>query len=598
MIEKSLLYKDMTSILNSTKCFFGSYAELHKYDQNGSQNRMEDFINIAKECLGKDAEKSLLRDGVIFPNVDGGYDFNFRNAAYTGGIAYSNNGWHAVFYYDMKSWTDCYTIYHELAHVIQMNSRLFDNKAITNIFNKLYFKNDDTNALGKRKYKKQYTHFLKETHAEVFAEACMLLRAKNFMQRVDFSRRIKARIGKSFLDGLYDDRSTYPSNKFYMDIGARLRMIKEANRWYTSGEIDNFIDKDGNINFEGLAEKTKEIVLKYTYSPNKFYGILQNYGVDEKKIIKAKFLSALDPRWLDYSRRAKLREELKQHKKINKDLWNKKFYPLLEKDDESAILNTVCRLDRAYNKFMYLSREYSADVAEYRSFNPEFAVAYDRLPDSLCYMYLDKYFQDNDQENGKIIYGNYRAEVNNALFDSHADKEIVKKIVATMRNEPSVRTAIWNMYRERQKNPNAKIELKGFITSEPEVSHKKQQRLELRTFDYIKKNLFKQIDYLPEEKVNKIRKKIIYLASNNPEKLENIAVKEFYGPVYDENEREKIKFCARSIASFVHLAYYIDKKTFCNVMKKYTSSLQKFNGETAVRESFFTRRIKNNTECR
>ncbi len=594
MVAKSLLYKDINSILNSTKCFYGSYAELHNYDRNGSQNKMEDFINIAKKCLGKDAEKSLLRDKVIFPNIDGGYDFNFRNAAYTGGIAYNNNGWHAVFYYDMKSWTDCYTIYHELAHVIQEDSGLFDNKTLTSIFNESYF----NNALGKRKYKKQYTHLLKETHAEVFAEACMLLRAKNFMERVDSSRRIKARIGKSFLDGLDDERSTYPSNRFYTDLDARLRMIKEANRWYINGEIDNFIDKNGNINFEYLAEKTKEIVLKYTYSPNKFYGILQNYGVDEKKIIKAKLLSALEPGWLDYSRRSKLGEELRHHKKINEDLWNKKFYPLPEKDDESAILNTVCRLDRAYSKFMIFSREYSADVVEYKIFNPEFAVAYGRLPDSLSYMYLDKYFQDNDQENGKIIYGNYRAEVNNALFDSHADKEIVKKIVATMRNEPSVRTAIWNMYRERQKNPNAKIELKNFITSEPELSHKKQQRLELRTFDYIKKNLFKQIDYLPEEKVNKIRKKIIYLASNNPEKLENIAVKEFYGPVYDENERGKIKFCARSIASFVHLAYYIDKKTFCNVMKKYTSSLQKFNGEPAVRESFFTKRTKNNSKCR
>ncbi len=598
MLNKSVLYRDINSILNSTKCFHGSYAELHSYDCKGSQNKMEEFISLAKEHFGKDVIKYLLRDKVIFPNIDGGYDFNFGNAAFTGGIAYSNNKWHTVFYYDTKSWDDCYTIYHELAHVIQEDERLFDSETINNIFHKSYFERNFTDISKKKRYKRQYTHFLKETHAEVFAAACMLLRADNFIETVNYSRRIKARIGKSFLGGLANDKITYPSEKFYMDFDARLKIVKEANRWRINGKSADLIDKHGNINFYNLAEKAKEIVLNYTYSPEQFYAILNdNYDIS-LKFLKAKLFAALNPNWMNSGEKNEISRQLKRHKKINDDLWGRKFVLLPESDDEAAILNTVCQLDRAYNKLLYCSRKYSAEVSEYKNFNLEFCVNYGRVPDSVPVMYIDKFFQNDNKNEGRNIVANYQREVNNILFDSHADKNIVAKLVVQMRNEPSVRTVIWNMYRERQKDYNAKIKPQNFAADVPAISHKKQQKLELVAFDYLKNMIFKNFDNLSEEKAYAIRDKIIDLAATDPKKLENIDVSDLYRPYDSMSVKKEVKSCARYVASFVHIAYYIDEQTFTNVMKKYHSTFKKFNAQNKDNLPLCAIKTKNNGNCR
>ena len=597
MINKSLVCRDIEAVLNSTKCFYGSYAELHRYDYKGSQTKMDEFISIAKLRFGENTEKALLRDKVILPNIDGGYDFNFVNVSDAGGITYSNKDWHAVLYYDVQDFYDRYTVYHELAHVIQESKRLFNPKIVNDIFQNNFSNYDYEKISGKKKYKLQYLKYLKETHAEVFAAACLLLRAKNFPERINLSRRIKARIGKMFLNGFDDGYNTYTSRKFYTDFNSKLRVVKDVNRWYRNGEVANFIDKQGNIDFENLALKVQDIVLKNIDSPKEFYDLLYHNSFKQGTFYKAKLFKMLDPKWLRLREVENLRISFRKHQRISDNLLSMKFQSLPETDEDAAIVNTVCRLDRAYTKIIRGCTEYSVDVEKFKYFNSENAVNYGRVPDSIQRVFLSRFFQDYDQDEGEKIFGEYQREVNNAIFDSHADAEITAKIAAAMRDDPNVRSAVWNMYRQRQQNPNAKISPKDFAYDFPVVSHKQQQKKELAIFNRLKYIFFKKADDFSDVEVHAIRKKIINLAECSPEKMENIDVTDIYQTTQDDEKKQMIKLLARHISSSVHALYYIDKDAFNNVMIKYAATLRKLNDKTIGDSHFYATKTKNNSKC-
>ncbi len=597
MIPQKVIDKDIATILNSTKCFYGSYAELHQYDYKGSQSKMDEFLAIAKQHFGKSTEVDLLKAKVIFPNIDGGYDFNFRNASFTGGITYSNRNWHTLFYFDVRDFIDYCVIYHELAHVMQHEIKLFNHQNVNDIFDNLP-REDYDKISGKKKYKLQYLKYLTETHADVFSEACVLMRAKNFAERIDFSRRLKARIGNMFIDGINDDSRSYPSSRFYTDFRARLQIIKEVNRWYRNGEIAHFMDKKGNINFEKLAIKTKEIVLKYTNSPKTFYDLLVKDSYKRTDVWRAKFFKALNPNWLNYKEVSHIKQTYKKHKRIDDNLFNIQFNPLKETDENAAILNTVCALDHAYTKFIRSTTEYSLELGKFKYFNSENAIEYGRVPDSIHRLFIDRFFQNYPEEMGNKIFNEYQREVNYALFDSHADKDTVAKISVAMREDIAARAAIWKMYRKRQVNPWEKVSPRDFAQEIPAVSHKYQQKQELETFKQLKTIIFEETEDLSTTEMYAIRKKVIDFAEQCPKEMENIDVRDICNAAQNQDIEDIIKSKARHIASFVHSVYYLDKKTFNNVMKKYASSLRKINDQTSGKAHISAPKTKNNGKGR
>lgn len=598
MIPQTVLDKDIATILNSTKCFYGSYAELHQYDYKGSQSKMDEFLAIAKQHFGKSTEVDLLKAKVIFPNLDGGYDFNFGNATLAGGVTYSERDWHTLFYFDARDFNDYCVVYHELAHAMQIEMRLFNHQIVNDVFNNNLSREDYDKISGKKKYRLQYLKYLTETHADVFGEACVLLRAKNFVERIDFSRRLKARIGNMFINGINDDSRSYPSSRFYTDFRAKLQIIKEVNRWYRSGEIADFIDKNGNINFEKLAIRTKEIVLKYTNSPKTFYDLLMKDSYKKTDVWKAKFFAALNPNWLNYKEVRHIKQTCKKHQRINDNLFNIQFNPLKETDENAAILNTVCALDHAYTKFIRATSELSVDLKKFKYFNSENAVEYGRIPDSVHRLFIGRFFQDYPEEMGNKIFNEYQRGVNYALFDSHADKDTVAKISVAMREDIAARAAIWKMYRKRQENPWAKVSPKDFMQEFPVMSHKYQQKKELGTFIQLKNIIFEGTEDLSATEMYAIRKKVIDFAEQCPKEMENIDVRDIYAAYQGSDIEETIKSKARHIASFVHSVYYLDKKTFNNVMKKYASSLRKINDQTIGKTHVSATKTKNNGKGR
>ncbi|MBQ8784831.1 MAG: hypothetical protein IJZ59_02180 [Alphaproteobacteria bacterium] len=621
MVSKEVLYSDIESICKYTNAIYGCYNDLHEFGPNGEATKLPEFIEKAKSLMGDNASHYLYQAGIIRQQLGGDYDFNFPFEVMAGGgMCYDQIGsednfdYRLAFFFDDKTDDDYYNIYHELGHLMQFEQKLFQAKEINWLY-KFLSKGISEKGMPKSKMAKlfvdsfAYQDHLLEVHANSFATACMILRAENEKERKKQSWDCYFRSAGTFFEGLKDSEKKYPGMKYYSNLPLQKHVIKEVNRWYKSGEISQYKDENGNINFCKVALKTRDLVLKYSYSPRTFKQFLDmdffahhpsyekgwRHSIPEALIVGA-IRKIHNP---DYQSQI---ERSNYHEQLDLSRQYQVFKPLPENDEAAKLINICCQLDDA---FVNLSNGFGAldiQIGDYDELDLDKLIKYGSFPHSVIKTLSNKIAKEGktDEETASTLLLEYK-EITDKLLATDYDKEKICNIMNAM-NQPVHRNVIWEMYYSRRTNDDTQVDITSVQLPLQEETKRSIQKAEFQLIKDIRKiivnEIFEEGTPIETSKQHKLMQSIIETMSSEPKKLEqsDFAEKLLQNLTTNEKLQEKIKLSLIESLDKIHTLYFMDTQIFSQAISKHKKALEHYIGDEKKKNEIKipTKSLKNN----
>lgn len=260
-----------------------SYNDIHNSGVDNAfhydYKRVIDGVSKAKKIDATEAEKMLLEDGALRPLPDGEYMVDVGYSTRGGG---GRNKSGDVFFTFSRE--DTHNRYHEMAHSFQKSDGLFDDAALDKMYavaeRGLQPGEDKTAKLADRE---SYRQHLKEVHADVFAQAALMLREENgvgFMKQALYAQSYgESRNAEGWLAGAID-QGLGEKAKMYACKPVMHAMIKEIAAIRRQGKRDEFFRPEGTLDAKKLSDLCEKITLQHAYSP-RTYKSLQDSNVTD-----------------------------------------------------------------------------------------------------------------------------------------------------------------------------------------------------------------------------------------------------------------------------------------------------------------------------
>lgn len=610
MTPKDRLYRDIEQICSMADALYGFYTRLHRYDNLGRPVELPGFIERAQELMGDRAAVYLYNAGVIRQQRGGEYDFSFPpDVADGGGMSYDGIGdedgfdYRMAYFFDDSTANDRHNVYHELGHLMQYRLKMFNAREINRIYRFL------SKGCGKKKMPKSeiarrfaksssYTSYLLETHANAFADACLLLRADGRGERIKQSIDCYLRDADVFFEGLTDKDKEYPGMKYYSSLPVQKAVIREVNRWFKNGELSRYKDSAGEIDFDAVALRMHDIVMEKAYSPRTFKQFLdmdftachpkneQGWRHSVPEAAAARIIRLFNGKTRrDLQRLTDFHEDIDLNRRVPT------FRPLPEKDRAAALLNLCCRLDNAIVDLHNCAEVLEIDIPKYDELDFDRAIDYGGIPDSVIRTLTGKMTQDyglNDDEVDALLHP-YQKQVNGLLAKGY-DKELLTGVMGAT-HRPECRSLLWQMYYERLNNPQAEICPEAVQVPLEKPSQKEIQRAEGRLFKDIRKIVLSEICAGDNgQNAGLLRLYILNAAQNAPDSLgtpDFAARAASYARTGGLSEDGLVENLDR-----LHTLYFMDKDVFTQTMDKYYHALSGFEKRKGTAPAGFSRGIE------
>ena len=314
MLTADEVKEDLNSICAQTKAHWLCFDDIHTEDSQ------KDFTLYLKEMqrLGYTKE-DLLYGRNIEPSYGGGLEIKHQQEAYYSGYAANGpNKNRLVVLSGFDTDNDKYTVYHECAHLFQFKYNILNINS----------RND-------------YTTYLIEVHANTFAAMVLLLKADNILE---YKKRHLAR----FADGIYRINDKRSEQLYYISLPIELQLMKEIRKNGRLNTLRQF-QKNGHLDFKKIIFYTKNLVQKYTYSPEEFEKIKNGTPPLKHFMLqtRAKVHRFLGETYWQHEF-FKYRKKSKHHTKIEKQRIKaqlEKVKRLPDTTEENQIINELCTLD-------------------------------------------------------------------------------------------------------------------------------------------------------------------------------------------------------------------------------------------------------------
>lgn len=585
MTPKERLYRDIEQICSKADALYGFYTRLHSYNDLGQPTELPEFIERARKLMGDRAAVYLYNAGIIRQQQGGEYDFSFPpTVADGGGMSYNRIGdedgfdYRMTYFFDDRTANDRHNIYHELGHLMQYRLNMFNTREINRIY-RFLSKGCNKKKMPKseiaRRFAKSssYTNYLLESHANAFADACLLLRTENRGERIRQSISCYLRDADTFFEGLTDTDKEYPGMKYYASLPVQKAVIREVNRWFKNGELSRYKDSAGEIDFDAVALRMHDIVMEKAYSPQTFKQFLDmNFTAFHPKneqgwrhfvpeAAAARIICLFD---------GKTRRDLQLLTDLHEDIDLTRrvpaFRPLPEKDQAAALLNLCCRLDNAIVALHNCAEVMEVDIPKYDELNLDCAIYYGGIPDSVIDTLTIKMTQNYDlrQDEIEMLLKPYQKEVND-LLNADYDENLLCNVMGAM-NRPECREILWKMYYDRMKNPEAKICPEAIQLPLEKLSPKAMLKAEGRLFKDIRRIVMSEIGTGENgANINNLRLCIFNTAANDPDGLASSAFADKNFKLIPADRHGQILESLDKL----HTLYFTDKNLFRQTMRKY-----------------------------
>ncbi|MBP5399837.1 MAG: hypothetical protein J6Y53_05445 [Alphaproteobacteria bacterium] len=279
--------QDIAAMSKETGTAIFSYADIHnaKVDNelHYDYKKVIDGMAQVRGISPLEAEKVLLNCWALRPLPNGEYLVAVgRSTQGGGGMNLSGE-----VYFSFNN--DNIAIkYHEMAHSYQRKDDLFDDETL----DKIYIASEEGGSskdekAGKLPERNSYKRYLKEVHAEVFAQTALMLREES---RAGFLKR--AVLARSFNDSQYI--AGMVKNAIYHDGGEIGKMyagrqamraaVREVAAIRKAGKRGEYFNADGTLNGRKVSALCEKIVLDKAYSPRTYQAFLgENIIVGEVK---------------------------------------------------------------------------------------------------------------------------------------------------------------------------------------------------------------------------------------------------------------------------------------------------------------------------
>lgn len=571
MSDIKQIYQDFDYMCREYNCIYFDYQDLHAYDAGGHPSAMKDFLHKSEAFLGPKYREILLKEDLIVPYFDGDYDFKFFDNLQNGGASFygmlgDDYGMQKkmLIFFSCETENDRYNMYHEAGHVMQSELDLFDN----NFLYKMYefyikgIKNDTDGKLSKKMADiSEYSTYLWEAHADAFASACMLLRAKDDADFRKTNRRLYIDAGSNLFWALRDKSQEYPSMSYYASFPVEKAVLKKFTQYYKDGEFKRFFLPTGEIDMKALALDVEEIVRQNAYSPRTFKQLLEKdfksgHGKHEKGWRHLIPMAAATEFFSHFYKDKKLtKQKIEYHDDVDNSRQQIPFVLLPKVDRAAEIINLCCCLDNQSISIKSCLQVLELDEKKYAELDIITALHFGQFPDEIVALATDKILQEKPKagELVNMILENCQKNTNIVLKDAN-HRGSAEKVLRAMHSSPEVREQVWQMYRSRQNCQTAEIFPERLAASANGMSISQQNKLKLNYAHYLKWLGRK----LPEQ-----QRQIYWQMLNNVDGLRETDWKKLQNMTEGKSENNKI-----------FLMYYKNPEVFAEAVERSQHDMQ------------------------
>ena len=538
--DKKQLEQDLNEICRLTDSYWARYSELCEYDKDGKPLHMQKFLKDMRQFLGESAELQLLDNDIIVMTPGGGYDFNFSEETLAcGGDTYRQLGEdlnkNLLFFFDNSSSYDHAVAYHEAAHALQSKFGVFTD----NDLNKVY--KFCSNGLGNLPKDKRlpclfvdawsYRVYLEEAHANVFANACLVLNAKNDADFKQLCQRAILVSASESVRSLKDKNMDYPSAKYYFDFPVQKAMMHRLRQAKKDGKLADYYNENGQIDFIFLAKDVANVVWQRALSPRTFLHLLREerktpcYDFENNwhdDLLQMRFIKAVCRPWFKADTKKSVARSISLMK-MQERIPAYTYERLPEIDDEARLLNIICSIDTAWRSLNNGLKSLGLSAEDYPELNPALIVKHRYIPQVLLHAAYEKITDDlsYDFNNGYVssLLDLYREDMNKIDFAA-ADKTDICAVLENM-HVPSLQQGIWQCYEQKMAELGSKTMLATLVDSCQKISASEPQPEEHNLYYQTKKSLIKLggAKNTPQEA---FRREIEDVMRDNPEKLADL----------------------------------------------------------------------------
>ena len=270
--------QDLAAMSKETGTAMFSYADIHnaKVDNELHYDYKKVIDGLAKirGISPLEAEKVLWNCEALRPLPNGEYSVKVGGSTQKGGGI--NIAGEVYFYFNDDDTT---TKFHEMAHSYQRKDNLFDDDTL----NKIYAASEK--GLNSEKEKKEklparmaYKQYLKEVHAEVFAQTALMLREESragFLKQAIIARSLN---DKRYIDGAINNALKHNDGEIFKMYACRPAMhaaTREVAAIRKAGKRGEYFNSDGMLNARKVSALCEKIVLDKAYSPQTYQAFLK-----------------------------------------------------------------------------------------------------------------------------------------------------------------------------------------------------------------------------------------------------------------------------------------------------------------------------------
>ena len=413
MLKKETVISDLKDICAQTNANWLCALDIY------TANIKEDEAKFLPPYIETGLKKKyiLLRTEATL-EYGGGLRFNYHKL-YTGGYTFlpPSDRKPLVLIPGFDLPVDQAAVYHECAHLYQYRHNFFSAEQIPN---------------------ESYQKYLKEVHANAFANMALLLRADNVLS-------FKKQRLSCFAQEVQCFNEEEQSSKFYFSLPVTLELLRTIRREGRLSTLKKF-SKNGKLDFQKLAFYTADFVRQHAYSESEFEKILENkhfYSYDLLKQ-KAKAWHRLSDKYInmqqdEMSKRIQHYFDIEDKRKIETD---RKIKKLPETDKRAKIINAVCEMDILHTRLS------------------QYFCIYANLDDLMSNKILEKYgsiFKLKDQKEIADISAKVKK-----LYQTWQQSSFFRKLYNKI-NDPETRDEVWALKFKKEKQLNSKHQILKFF---------------------------------------------------------------------------------------------------------------------------------------
>ncbi|HCU58449.1 MAG TPA: hypothetical protein DIC64_00525 [Alphaproteobacteria bacterium] len=316
MLSKAELQEDLNDICAQTKGRWLCYDDIHTKNLNADTTR---YLKELKR-LGY-SKTNLLSMGYLDLAYGGGLEIRHQEESKGAGYTLdgkNNNKNKLVVLSGFARQNDRHTVYHEAAHLYQFEYNIFNIR-----------------------YRGEYETYLSETHANTFAAAVLLLKAKNVFEY----KKQRLALFANNVNMVNDKRKKL---LYYLSLPIELEMVKIIRKEGRANVRAKF-EKKGRLDFKKIAFWTADLVREHAYTKEEFEKIQKGDFTLRYELLKKKAKSyRVLGRAFSLQQKLQKTAQNKRHYKIEKqriETIKEKLKPLPEKNKQAQMINAACALD-------------------------------------------------------------------------------------------------------------------------------------------------------------------------------------------------------------------------------------------------------------